>query len=105
MLRATAEDMQSGQSYAQQTSKSKGQGGAGGEESDRLNQAWALHGVARMGESAARRVSGSIGLGLYIVREIVVAHGGMVEVASTTETGTTFTVRLPRSQPVAANPQ
>ncbi len=48
-------------------------------------------------ESAARRVGG-IGLGLYIVREIVVAHGGTVKVISTREEGTTFTVRLPRSR-------
>ncbi|MBD1914327.1 HAMP domain-containing histidine kinase [Phormidium sp. FACHB-322] len=45
--------------------------------------------------STAQRVPGSIGLGLYIVREIAVAHGGTVEVASTAEAGTTFTVRLP----------
>lgn len=51
-----------------------------------------------MSESATPRVRGSIGLGLYIVREIVVAHGGTVEVASTAQEGTTFTVRLPRSQ-------
>ncbi|MBF5045953.1 response regulator [Aggregicoccus sp. 17bor-14] len=38
----------------------------------------------------------SIGLGLYIVRELVLAHGGQVDVASTQEAGTTFTVRLPR---------
>lgn len=50
-------------------------------------------------ESAERRVPGSIGLGLYIVREIVVAHAGTVEVASTAQEGTTFTVRLPRSCP------
>ncbi len=54
-------------------------------------------------ESAARRVPGSVGLGLYIVREIVVAHGGTVEVASTAADGTTFTVRLPRSQPVKSS--
>ena len=46
--------------------------------------------------SAASRVPGSIGLGLYIVREIIVAHGGTVEVASTVQQGTTFTVRLRR---------
>ena len=51
-------------------------------------------------ESAARRSPGSIGLGLYIVREIVVAKGGTVEVASTAEEGTTFTVRIPRFLPV-----
>jgi len=39
----------------------------------------------------------SVGLGLYIVRQIVTAHGGRVEVESTREAGTTFTVRLPLS--------
>jgi signal transduction histidine kinase len=38
---------------------------------------------------------GSLGLGLFIVREVVRAHGGTVEVASSEEEGTTFTVRLP----------
>jgi sigma-B regulation protein RsbU (phosphoserine phosphatase) len=51
-------------------------------------------------ESTARRKSGSIGLGLYIVREIVVAKGGTVKVTSTAEEGTTFTVRIPRFLPV-----
>ncbi|HYO56679.1 ATP-binding protein [Archangium sp.] len=37
-----------------------------------------------------------IGLGLFIVGHIVRAHGGSVEVHSTQEEGTTFTVRLPR---------
>jgi signal transduction histidine kinase len=36
------------------------------------------------------------GLGLYIVKEIVAAHGGTVDVSSSAETGTTFIVRLPR---------
>jgi PAS domain S-box-containing protein len=43
----------------------------------------------------------SIGLGLYIVRSIVHAHGGTVEVRSTATEGTTFTVRLPRHVPAA----
>ncbi|HYO67828.1 MAG TPA: HAMP domain-containing sensor histidine kinase [Archangium sp.] len=38
----------------------------------------------------------SVGLGLYIVDQLVRAHGGTIEVASTVETATTFTVRLPR---------
>ena len=38
----------------------------------------------------------SIGLGLFIVKEIVVAHGGAVHVRSTPADGTRFTVELPR---------
>ncbi len=38
----------------------------------------------------------SVGLGLYIVKQIVKAHHGSVEVRSTEAEGTTFTVRLPR---------
>jgi signal transduction histidine kinase len=43
-----------------------------------------------------RRTPGSIGLGLYIVREIATAHGGTAELASFAVQGTTATVRLPR---------
>ena len=39
----------------------------------------------------------SVGLGLYIVDHVVRAHGGSVQVASTVDAGTTFTVRLPRA--------
>lgn len=39
---------------------------------------------------------GGLGLGLHIVYEAVKAHGGNVEVASSAERGTTFTVRLPK---------
>jgi PAS domain S-box-containing protein len=45
----------------------------------------------------------SFGLGLYIVREIVAAHGGTVEVSSSAAAGTTFIVRLPRG--VGAHPE
>ncbi|WNG53019.1 PAS domain-containing protein [Archangium minus] len=40
--------------------------------------------------------SAGLGLGLYIVEQIVQAHGGTVAVRSTEQEGTTFTVRLPR---------
>jgi sigma-B regulation protein RsbU (phosphoserine phosphatase) len=41
--------------------------------------------------------SGNMGLGLYIVDQVVRAHGGTVEVSSTQANGTTFTVHLPRA--------
>jgi signal transduction histidine kinase len=42
---------------------------------------------------------GSVGLGLYIAREVAVAHGGAIKVTSTREAGTTFTVILPLHGP------
>ena len=37
----------------------------------------------------------SLGLGLFIAREIVAAHGGTIGVTSSREDGTTFTFRIP----------
>ncbi len=44
----------------------------------------------------ASRAQG-LGLGLFIVRQVVTAHGGSIDVDSTAERGTAFTVRLPRT--------
>lgn len=42
---------------------------------------------------------GSLGLGLFIARAIVVSHGGDIWFESSAAEGTTFTVRLPRTPP------
>ena len=48
-------------------------------------------------EMKKQRRPGSIGLGLYIAREVATAHGGTIGVTSTIDDGTTFTVHLPRT--------
>lgn len=50
-----------------------------------------FHDVSRMAESR-----NGLGLGLYIVREIVLAHGGSVDVHAASTDETAFWVRLPR---------
>ena len=40
-----------------------------------------------------------MGLGLFIVREIVNGHSGALTVESSLEDGTAFTVKLPKSGP------
>ncbi len=52
----------------------------------------------------AATTSGNLGLGLYITKEVVVAHGGAIEVTSSETEGTIFTVRLPRLQPEPFSP-
>ncbi|MBF6224589.1 HAMP domain-containing histidine kinase [Nocardia abscessus] len=47
-------------------------------------------------DTSRARTSGGTGLGLSIVQALVAAHGGEVDVRSSTAAGTTFTVRLPR---------
>ena len=49
----------------------------------------------RFERAVSSRVYGGLGLGLYIARQIVDAHGGMLEVSSTPGAGSVFTMRLP----------
>jgi len=48
------------------------------------------------GAEVHERSKTSLGLGLFIVREIVLAHGGTISVESSAAAGTVFTIRLPR---------
>jgi signal transduction histidine kinase len=60
------------------------------------------------GRREGDKLSRSLGLGLHIAREIVLAHGGTVSVKSTGSEGTTFCVRLPRhaaTSPMAEPPK
>ena len=50
-----------------------------------------------------RQISG-MGVGLYVVREIVALHGGDVCAASVEGEGSAFTVVLPLAPPAATSP-
>jgi signal transduction histidine kinase len=42
----------------------------------------------------------NLGLGLFITKDIVTSHGGVINVTSSEEDGTTFTARFPRMAPL-----
>jgi signal transduction histidine kinase len=56
------------------------------------DQARVFDRFARVGDG---KRAGGLGLGLYIARRLVEAHGGTIAVASAPDEGTTFTVTLP----------
>jgi signal transduction histidine kinase len=55
--------------------------------------------MVRARRESARKGAEGLGLGLAIVDRIINAHGGGIEVVSTEQSGTTFTVHLPRRSP------
>jgi len=57
--------------------------------------------IPKAGAAAHDRLPASLGLGLFIAREIVIAHGGTIVCASDAGGGTRFTIRLPRPQAIA----
>jgi signal transduction histidine kinase len=63
-----------------------------GIDPDELPRIW-----DRLFRGDASRSERGLGLGLSLVRAIVEAHGGAVEVRSEPGNGSTFTVRLPKS--------
>ncbi len=57
--------------------------------------------LSKPNPTAQKRRSAGMGLGLFIARQIVTAHGGTIDVSSSAERGTAFRVCLPKaaSQP------
>jgi signal transduction histidine kinase len=58
----------------------------------------------RFERASPERRRGGLGLGLYVAREIVTAHGGTIRAESKEGFGTTFIVSLPRNPPGGASP-
>ena len=55
-----------------------------------------VQGPTNAPDMGGRSTSG-LGLGLFIVREIVLGHHGTIDVQSSADSGTAFTIRLPRT--------
>lgn len=52
--------------------------------------------LVSVAETSSPVISKHMGLGLYVVRQIVQAHGGTIDLESTESAGTAFTLTLPR---------
>jgi signal transduction histidine kinase len=52
----------------------------------------------RAAGSRTMEQSRGLGLGLYIVQQVVLAHGGTIDLQSTSTEGTRFLIALPRTQ-------
>lgn len=57
----------------------------------------------RIQTEGIQELHGSMGLGLYIAEQITAAHGGRIEVDSSIERGTTFTMWFPRTSDSSAS--
>lgn len=66
-----------------------------GEPIPRESLPWIFEPMMRVPKAGSSLSRGNIGLGLFIVREVVTAHGGAIDVHSDPE-GTVFTARVPR---------
>jgi signal transduction histidine kinase len=54
-------------------------------------------------DSSDNRASGGVGLGLYISKRIVEAHGGHIDMWSTEGEGTTVRLEIPKEPPISQN--
>ncbi len=91
--------------HSRVTVRSKGEEEAMVLEVHNRGEPIAAEALPRLFQPLQRAVEGidhtsrSVGLGLYIVDQIVRAHGGTIRVESSQKAGTTFRVRLPRAPP------